>query len=140
MAPRAGWPDWLVLAIDNLALSAAPDTEGSKSWTELIRTWWLIQQHEDFAKDKCVPSNKSRPEAIGDWIKRARSTSYMPQHAKNQPPEDFVDDWATSMWAWWSSLNPKWRERNIDGKVSWADEKGGSWLDLHYPGLNGLLS
>ncbi|KAL1740801.1 hypothetical protein HDZ31DRAFT_76635 [Schizophyllum fasciatum] len=137
---RSGWPDWLALAVDNLALDAELDSEAKKSWTKLVATWWLIERHGDFAKDKRVPSNKHRPEEIGDWIKRARSTSYMPQPPDNQPSEDFADDWATSMWAWWSSLNPRWHKRNVDGKVSWADKKGGSWLDLYYPGLNGILS
>ena len=87
-----------------------------------------------------MPANGCRPEEVGEWIKRARATTFTPQPAHGVPPEDFLDEWVTSMWRWWSSLNPQWRERNADGRVAKAGGSAGDWLSMHYPGINGFLS
>ncbi|KAL1724980.1 hypothetical protein EV714DRAFT_277958 [Schizophyllum commune] len=139
-ASREGWEEWFALGVDNLVLEdVAPKSEAEASWLKLTWTWYLIEKHENFKKDKRVPTGGQRPGDIGEWIKRARSTTYAPTPPEDQPPADFVEDWAASMWAWWSSINPKWRARNNNGRL--ADMKeGGSWAELYYAGPNGHLS
>ncbi|KAI5890880.1 uncharacterized protein SCHCODRAFT_02734338 [Schizophyllum commune H4-8] len=138
---RAGWLDWVSLGVDNLALDdVATNSEADKAWRTVVATWWVLEKHDEFKKDKRVPANGCRPKEIGEWIKRARMTTFAPQVPANTPPEDFLDDWKASIWRWWSSLNPQWRQRNTDGKVGKGRGTAGDWLCLHYPGLNGHLS
>jgi hypothetical protein len=48
--------------------------------------------------------------------------------------EKMEEEW----WAWWTAINPKWRQRDDEGNV--LQEGNGSWDALKCPGQNGFLN
>ena len=98
---------------------------------------YLLLANEFLQKD-LLPHSSRRPPAIGEWIKRARVPSYAPKPGKKQPIQDFVEDWAAAMWAWWSDINPPWRKREKDGMV--AGRQRGDWTSLDCGGPNSHLN
>lgn len=56
-----------------------------------------------------------------------------------------VSDFGSSWWAWWESLQPAWRNRDVENPSRFrrdAYPKGtsGEWETLRHPGQNGVLS
>ncbi|KAL1711358.1 hypothetical protein EV715DRAFT_298213 [Schizophyllum commune] len=139
-ADRSSWDDWFALAVDNLALeNVVPASAAKGAWDKLATTWWAWERRNGYQEGKRVPTARKRPSEIGEWIKRARKPDYAPTHPESQPREDFVDDWRSAMWAWWSAVNPKSRPRDKSGRVGERCEPV-DWADLRCHGPNGLLS
>ncbi|KAL1714112.1 hypothetical protein EV715DRAFT_295471 [Schizophyllum commune] len=138
-ADRSAWEAWFAHGVDNLALdSLSEGTECAQAWVKAVGTWWKLEELDDYKGSKKLPKGNSRPDDIPAWIKHHRRVAYAPKVPKNVPPQDFLDDWKTSMWQWWSELNPPWRTRLVDGKVS--GREAGDWSKLDCRGVNGHLS
>ncbi len=73
---------------------------------------------------------QSRPQAVTDWIRRARLNTYNPQI-------NSVATFAKEFNAWWASLQPAWR---TDGGRGVLRRDGEDWECLRCSGINGLLS
>ncbi|KAJ7020768.1 hypothetical protein C8F04DRAFT_907597, partial [Mycena alexandri] len=79
-----------------------------------------------------------RPQAVSKWIGVGRTrTNKIPDVADTAR---YGDEW----YAWWDSLQPKWRTRDRTGnwKMGGDTEYGGDeeWGYLDRPGPNGCLS
>ncbi|PPQ97109.1 hypothetical protein CVT26_001077 [Gymnopilus dilepis] len=70
-----------------------------------------------------------RPSVIGDWIQRARSSTFAPVFD--------VEEFGTHFWTWWSNLQPTWRKITAN---TTAREVDGGWDALDKPGGNGWPS
>ena len=108
----------------------SPEISLGERWAELVELWAAFEKKEGFAERGKLPPNH-RPQAIGEWIQRARSPTWRPD-ITNIPK--FEKDFR----AWWLFLQPKW----------WVGVKGtirnesidGNWDALWKPGLNGVVS
>ncbi|KAJ7795040.1 hypothetical protein B0H14DRAFT_2392076 [Mycena olivaceomarginata] len=98
------------------------------SWNVLVRLWWSREETAGFAGGKQSWPAKKRPQAVSDWVGRAR----------NHTPE--VKDASTfgkEFWVWWIEINPSWRTKNRP----MMREKGPSdWVCMEYKGQNGFLN
>ena len=108
----------------------SPEISLGERWAELVELWAIFEKKEGFAeRGKLLPTH--RPQAISEWIQRARSPTWRPDIA-NVPK--FEKDFR----AWWLFLQPKWRV-GVEGTI--ADECiDGNWDALRKPGLNGVVS
>ena len=88
----------------------------------------MFEQKSDY-QDNGRLGAQSRPHIIGNWIQRARLSTYRPDI---RSVKDYADNFAT----WWKSLQPEWRA-NVD---STSAPNNASWEDIRRPGVNGLLS
>ncbi|TRM56367.1 hypothetical protein BD626DRAFT_414108, partial [Schizophyllum amplum] len=86
-----------------------------------------------------LPISKKRPAEVGAWKQRARSTKYKPVAPKKKSDvDDWICDFKDAIWAWWSDINPSWRERDKGRVVPCRGE--GDFSGLCCTGQNGLLS
>lgn len=118
-------PDW---AIESLELFKSSSL--GAEWDALVDSWLRFEQNSSFQGSKKL-GHKSRPQAIAEWIKLARSATFRPK-IKN------VKTFSSEFTAWWASLQPGWRTKDADG--NWIQDSGVDWNDLRCPGKNGLLS
>ncbi|KIJ14163.1 hypothetical protein PAXINDRAFT_79801 [Paxillus involutus ATCC 200175] len=57
------------------------------------------------------------------------------------PPIRDLNKFCAEFWAWWSTLQPKWRVLPLQpGTLHTIHEVAGDWTTLDKPGLNGFLS
>lgn len=72
-----------------------------------------------------------RPELISDWIRSGRKFDVYP------PEPEFIDQYGRDWWAWWKSLQPKWRADlpALDQTVP----EGAEWPELMKAGANGYF-
>ncbi|KAJ7788721.1 hypothetical protein B0H14DRAFT_2226447, partial [Mycena olivaceomarginata] len=70
---------------------------------------------------------KKRPQAVGDWVGRARNYT---------PIIEDVDEFGQEFWTWWININPVWREK----KRPMVRHDGSSWSCMDYKGQNGFLN
>ncbi|KAJ8469825.1 hypothetical protein ONZ45_g16760 [Pleurotus djamor] len=104
-----------------------------RSWLELLALWESIEKSAGYEEKKGIKLRQStkRPIQVYNWIRSAR-------YYHRQPPIPKLDAFASSWWHWWAEINPSWRERSNDGKLTRSGD--GDWSDLIVPGVNGLLS
>ncbi|KAL1711661.1 hypothetical protein EV715DRAFT_169720, partial [Schizophyllum commune] len=90
-----------------------------------------------------------RPIYVGEWIQRARSSSYEPNLLKPKARKESDaeatnanwDKFRASMAAWWRQINPEWRTEGIDDAQGLALTRGkGDLMSLYCTGQNGLVS
>ncbi|EEB88935.1 hypothetical protein MPER_13032, partial [Moniliophthora perniciosa FA553] len=100
-------------------------------WQHILHEYFTLQKLYSFANpDKYrLPSNL-RPEEFPPWFKGGRKLDFLPNVRS-------VADFKRSLWEWWDSLNPDWRERIGEGRISRS--RNGEWDGLRYPGQNGLV-
>lgn len=55
---------------------------------------------------------------------------------KSTPSIDDIDDYASTWWKWWASIQPEWR---TSGNLKFRRNPPGSWSVLAHPGKNGML-
>lgn len=111
----------------------------------------LLQKWIDFEQTKKWASKGkfgaiTRPQAVHDWISHARPKTFQLQAVVSGV--NTVEEFQTKFWAWWSVLQPEFRQRADDEDTMLArDEDGrpdrrreGDWgvMDIH--GLNGWVS
>ena len=97
-------------------------------WDLLTVEWLRFEAIYNF-QGKSKLKSHGRPAAIGQWIKRARASTYMPAIDVKKFQADF--------WIWWADLQPDWRIVE-DGLVEMHN--GGSFAALDVPGPNGWPS
>ncbi|KAK7026681.1 hypothetical protein VNI00_015554 [Paramarasmius palmivorus] len=127
--PSGDVGEWLREAIGVLTTS--------ESMVEL-EVWQLIVHELVSLESQYMYINNSRlrlpspnrPDIYKRWFKEARTADI---------PEPFppVEEFKADLWAWWNAINPAWRERMGDCRMSRS--KDGDWAVLRCPGQNGLL-
>ncbi|KAJ6504324.1 hypothetical protein C8R47DRAFT_968665 [Mycena vitilis] len=131
---RAGAPDWLKKTIAWLGRQ-----DLGHQYTSLLST--LVRLEEAFGLDPdtygALPSD-GRPGQVQKWIGAGRS------RMRKNPVVSDVGQYADEWYAWWDSMQPKWRRRGPDKKwmVGGDAQYGGNqeWGVLDRPGPNGCLS
>lgn len=119
-------PSWFLSASEMLHSEPL-----GQPWNQAVSLWEAFEVSTGFPDTRRLPKLRARhrPVFVGDWIQRARISTYRP----NIP--DF-DDAGEKFTTWWASLQPQWRVSD-DGSLI---RSCGSWEDLRRPGVNGLLS
>ncbi|PPQ78995.1 hypothetical protein CVT26_003941 [Gymnopilus dilepis] len=110
-------------------LKMATSVSWIRVWQLMTAEWVRFEKLNNFEESskKLKPTN--RPAAVGDWIKRARSSTYRPNIDVNKFQSDF--------WAWYCNIQPKWRSIS-DGNTPM--EVRGKWDEVDVPGVNGWPS
>ncbi|PPR05744.1 hypothetical protein CVT26_008497, partial [Gymnopilus dilepis] len=97
-------------------------------WDLLTVEWFRLEAIYAFKGNSKLKSY-GRPQAVGQWIKRARSPTYK--------PDINVKQFQTDFWIWWSGLQPEWR--TVEDGLAPMDVLG-DWAVLDAPGPNGWPS
>lgn len=72
-------------------------------------------------------SSTHRPAPLGVWINEARSWDSLPAISSGN-----IEDYSTSWWLWWKSLQPPWRSSTLSrdlrgiGDYNWDDLRKGT--------------
>ncbi|KAK7027472.1 hypothetical protein VNI00_015217 [Paramarasmius palmivorus] len=100
-------------------------------WQHIVHQFISLQSIYSFTNiyHQRLPGNQ-RPLVYKKWFKEGRKIE-MPLPF---PP---VDEFSEGLWSWWKLLNPEWRERIGERRMSRVQT--GDWSELRYPGQNGLL-
>ncbi|KAF9522828.1 hypothetical protein CPB83DRAFT_840208 [Crepidotus variabilis] len=112
------------------ALSAFSSTPLGTQWNDVVQAWSTFEAASAYTSAGRL-GTYSRPEAIHDWINRARKPTYRPNLAGSKLIQ-FRDEFEI----WWKSLQPEWR-LDEDGNVVQGD---GDWESLQMAGPKGLTS
>ncbi|KAJ7768838.1 hypothetical protein B0H16DRAFT_1246912, partial [Mycena metata] len=97
-------------------------------WTELVGSWWKLEEGYGFATSPKSHPTANRPKEVGAWVKNARKG----KPALTGGVEGLKEQWDI----WWRGINPEWRIR--EGEL--VQEGSGSWEVLRCPGQNGFLN
>lgn len=100
-----GCPEWAMNAFSLLGSSQL-----GPEWDTLLTNWLNFESVSGF-QDSGKLAARRRPQAITDWIARARIPTYQPD-IKN------IARFANDFSAWWQILQPSWRVREDEG--DWA--------------------
>ncbi len=117
-------PSWLVKA---LHMFEEPGLD--KRWVELVQVWISFEQNESYLEVGKL-SSKNRPAVVGQWIARARSSTWRPNISDLCAFEDQFRQW-------WLNIQPPWR---VSDGMLLKDSVDGDWGSLRCPGLNGIYS
>lgn len=119
-------PGWFSSASEMLRSESLGQT-----WDEAVSLWEAFETSTGFPDSRRLPKllARQRPSCVGDWIRRARNSSYRPTIPD---PHDADKNFRS----WWTNLQPTWRV-STDGSLI---RGRGSWEELRRPGINGLLS
>ncbi|KAI0057519.1 hypothetical protein BV25DRAFT_1768228, partial [Artomyces pyxidatus] len=129
-------PAWVVEAQEFL-LKAFDDGD----WKVCVQRWVDMEKMLGYPDRKARHWVKtgSRPEQVGEWLKRHRVYTNIPDIGET---EQYAESWR----AWWLSLQPAWRVAG--GSATWPlprvapdviPEKDAQWSDLRKGGLNGFM-
>ncbi|KAE9384571.1 hypothetical protein BT96DRAFT_841979 [Gymnopus androsaceus JB14] len=135
---KTGWPAWLRDSYESLLGDGRP--EGTL-WTNTLNDWTTLERYYGFENPSGSVTffgSQGRPEAVHWWSQNAKPSSH-------RPPEKVLgnaDTFGRSWWAWWSALNPGWRERDVvTGQIIVGGADGdGDWTRFDHPGQCGLLT
>jgi len=100
-----------------------------KHWVELVQVWISFEQNESYLEVGKL-SSKNRPAVVGQWIARARSSTWRPNISDLCAFEDQFRQW-------WLNIQPPWR---VSDGMLLKDSVDGDWGSLRCPGLNGIYS
>lgn len=124
LSPPAGAPVWVTKAINLFAR----DNFGAK-WQGLVNDWVQYEDALGFATSGRLGS-KGHPQAVADWIQRARSETFRPVINASKFKTDF--------WNWWTGLQPSWR---LADEPALGEGQSDDWEGLDgIKGTNGLVS
>jgi hypothetical protein len=108
------------------------DVDLGLSWKRLIGLWMAFEMKEGYGCEVVGRLKaKHRPTVVGDWIQRARSSSWRPITSDVGTIEE-------GFRKWWTSLQPEWRVEDSGGLNMAATD--GDWDSLRQSGINGVLS
>lgn len=99
-------------------------------WMDLVGLWVSFEHQQGYVAAAPNLSATGRPEAVGDWIQRARNAKWRPNITN-------IKEYTKAHTTWWKSVQPDWRI-DEDGEICPTAE--GDWSSLRKPGVNGLLS
>ncbi|PPQ76570.1 hypothetical protein CVT24_010516 [Panaeolus cyanescens] len=123
-----GNSSWLT---DCLTMFVTGSDSLGEQWSECLTAYRSFQEKHGYGVERRLPTN-NRPALVAKWVGmgRTRTPKWRPQELV---PTKFNEEFKL----WWAGLQPEWRVENgvvINGKVD------GNWMELFYPGKNGLLS
>jgi hypothetical protein len=118
-------PAWFSKALQMLKF---PGVTFGEKWIDLVQVWSEFERKENFEHKENLGA-KNRPDCVGQWKKRARSSTWRPDISS-------VSDLDREFRVWWVSLQPKWRV--LDGAIV-SEDVDGDWDDLRLPGPNGIV-
>nr|GAT50654.1 predicted protein [Mycena chlorophos] len=115
---------------------------GGEHWGSLVKTWYKFQKKFDFREPEgtrpaFVFSTEKRPAAVGNWIGVARPLKIIPC-IKKLATAEAIDEFGTSVRAWWRAINPKWRSGPNKTLVMTGEHD--DWVSLFWPGPNGFFA
>ncbi|KAL0567420.1 SERTA domain-containing protein 3 [Marasmius crinis-equi] len=122
-----------------LALFQREEAKKLSGWTSMVRDWLEHERQGEFdaKKSRGKLSTQGRPKWVGDWVQRARNPEYRPDDKASNNVTKLLTDW----WAWWASLQPKWRAFSGEKRPLASNEyTEGSWDSIRAIGPNGLTS
>ncbi|KZP13251.1 hypothetical protein FIBSPDRAFT_666950, partial [Athelia psychrophila] len=102
----------------------------SMQWTSLLMKWVELERQLGFLNGRARANQLSptnRPAQIGVWLHNSCPWEDMPVIGPN-----VVEDYSTSWWLWWRSLQPTWRAQNLSqdlrntGEFTWKETRKGS--------------
>ncbi|KAL0570882.1 SERTA domain-containing protein 3 [Marasmius crinis-equi] len=122
-----------------LALFQREEAKDLKGWKSLVHSWFEHERRGDFegTNSRGRLGMQGRPKWVGSWVARARNPEY-----RSKDPEDYkASKFLTEWWAWWGSLQPKWRAFDQAKRPRASSEyTEGSWDTIRVSGPNGLTS
>ena len=98
-----------------------------QGWVDLVRLWVKFEQEQGF-EEKGKLATADCPDAILQWKKRARSSTWRPDIPN-------VASFEREFRTWWISLQPTWRVS--EGTIIAGGR--GDWDILRKSGQNGLV-
>ena len=100
-----------------------------KEWMELVRIWASFEVRSRYEEvSKLGPTD--RPSAVGEWIGRARPSTWRPVIGN-------LVKYESAFWKWWSGIQPEWR---VEDEELVRERLVGDWEPLQRPGMNGIVS
>lgn len=115
-------------AIKNTLILVTSGDWGVK-WKALTAAWLQFEGLNGYKGSSKRIASSGRPQVIHAWIKRARTSTYRPAIDTDKFEHEF--------WAWWVSIQPKWRKIKAGTTVRVIS---GGWDALNVPGANGWPS
>ncbi|KAE9396310.1 hypothetical protein BT96DRAFT_941743 [Gymnopus androsaceus JB14] len=106
---KTGWPAWLRDSYKSLLGDGTP--EGTL-WTNTLNNWTTLEWYYGFENPsglKAFFGSQGHPEAVHWWLQNATPSSHWPPEKVLGNADTFGHSW----WAWWSALNPGWREHDV---------------------------
>ncbi|KAI5823400.1 hypothetical protein K523DRAFT_255234 [Schizophyllum commune Tattone D] len=125
-------PEWITT---NLAVINKPEL-GDK-YCAAITAWLALEKKWKYDVNKGGSAKGTgRPEALERWIKAGRGS-----RVKKIPIVLDVPSFEAEVWAWWSSIQPEWRQMDADGRPSEDREAelDADWGLLGIHGQGGML-
>ncbi|KAJ7430536.1 hypothetical protein B0H11DRAFT_1763961 [Mycena galericulata] len=104
----------------------------------LVAAWMRLEIASKYAQAPTNLPSKGRPKQVGAWIAAARGKRGTAD-PKVTDPAKYTVEWQ----GWWDALQPKWRQKDADGRWSTTGEygkDGSEWGPLYQWGVNGTLS
>ena len=98
-------------------------------WMELVNLWASFEVRSRYKEIKKL-APQGRPFAVGEWISRARPSTW-------RPIIESVPKYEASFREWWLAIQPDWRLE--DGRLV-HERVAGDWESLRLPGINGVVS
>lgn len=87
-------PKWLSRAVQLFDINLGP------KWIRAVGLWYTIEESFGFADRRRFPDKeKHRPDAIAQWQKNDRSTSWRPGRVQ-------FESYGHDFWAWWLAIQP----------------------------------
>ncbi|THU75352.1 hypothetical protein K435DRAFT_880994 [Dendrothele bispora CBS 962.96] len=99
------------------------------AFSRLLCKYIVFEHDKNYANEK-LPSAKTRPGAVGDWIARARNTDW-------RPPAKDENLYRQQFKTWYTALQPEWREFEDSEEYRWiraGGEEKQDWSDLSRSG------
>ncbi|KAK7025928.1 hypothetical protein VNI00_015843 [Paramarasmius palmivorus] len=129
MVPDGDQGEWASEAL--AVLTSSESMVQQPVWQHIIHQFIDLQSVYSFTNihHQRLPGQE-RPLIFKRWFKEGRKVE-MP--LPFPPLQEFSD----GLWSWWRILNPEWRERIGEKRMSRA--QAGDWNGLRFPGQNGLL-
>ncbi|KAJ7040099.1 hypothetical protein C8F04DRAFT_924800, partial [Mycena alexandri] len=106
--------------------------ELGEEYDKLLREYVALEQGYGFAKGTVALKGRvERPKEVSDWVRDGRGRTKTVRQITNLPA------YAANVRAWWTGLQPSWREKWDEGVEEEATDE---WGTLASAGQNGVLS
>ncbi|KAJ7149502.1 hypothetical protein C8R43DRAFT_1128495 [Mycena crocata] len=103
----------------------------------VVAAWTRVEAASKYEHGPQNLANDKRPKQVSSWINGARGKRVCVTEVTN------VKAYEKAWNAWWATLQPKWRKKDVDGAwsvIGGYGEDGKEWGPLTRWGINGTLS